>query len=166
VVWPQNHWDGFSQFGFKTGGDGFSRFGSQNWWQRVSRFGTQNQQLQFGDLGLKITATVSWFDPQNQAGYDLLVAPQNWQEDEDDVGHASRSSSLLHVEASRARVPQFASKLVEARWWVVHVAPSRRLRGDEVEDGWIDGLHRILLPLLCRFHCIRSYGHFSLLFEL
>jgi hypothetical protein len=27
VVWPQNHSDGFRQFGLKTGGDGFSRFG-------------------------------------------------------------------------------------------------------------------------------------------
>jgi hypothetical protein len=27
VVWPQNLWDGFSQFGLKIGGDGFSRFG-------------------------------------------------------------------------------------------------------------------------------------------
>jgi hypothetical protein len=27
VVWPQNHSDGFLQFGLKTGGDGFSRFG-------------------------------------------------------------------------------------------------------------------------------------------
>jgi hypothetical protein len=27
VVWPQNHWDGFSRFGFKTGGDGSSWFG-------------------------------------------------------------------------------------------------------------------------------------------
>jgi hypothetical protein len=31
----------------------------------------------FNDLGLKITATVSWFGPQNQPGYDLSVAPQN-----------------------------------------------------------------------------------------
>jgi hypothetical protein len=23
VVWPQNHWDSFLQFGLKTGGDGF-----------------------------------------------------------------------------------------------------------------------------------------------
>jgi hypothetical protein len=29
------------------------------------------------------------------------------------VGHASRSSDLLHVKASRARVFQFTSKLVE-----------------------------------------------------
>jgi hypothetical protein len=34
-----------------------------------------NPQLWFGDLGLKITATVSWFDPQNQAGLGLSVAP-------------------------------------------------------------------------------------------
>jgi hypothetical protein len=27
-------------------------------------------------LGLKITATVSWFGPQNHVGFDLLVAPQ------------------------------------------------------------------------------------------
>jgi hypothetical protein len=37
----------------------------------------QNRQLWFGDLGLKITATVSWFGPQNQAGFGLSVAPQN-----------------------------------------------------------------------------------------
>jgi hypothetical protein len=43
----------------------------------VSQFGPQNQHLWFGDLGLKITTTVSWFVPQNQVGYGLLVAPQN-----------------------------------------------------------------------------------------
>jgi hypothetical protein len=35
----------------------------QGWW--VSRFGPQNWQLRFGDLAHKITATVSWFGPQN-----------------------------------------------------------------------------------------------------
>jgi hypothetical protein len=44
---------------------------------RVSRFGPQNRQLRFDDLGLKIIVTVSWFVPQNQAGFILLVAPQN-----------------------------------------------------------------------------------------
>jgi hypothetical protein len=72
------------------------------WW-RVSRFGPQNRQLLFGDLGVKITMTVSWFGPQNQAGSGLSVAPQNrWEGD--GVGHMSRSSGLLHVKASRARV--------------------------------------------------------------
>jgi hypothetical protein len=31
----------------------------------------------FGDLGLKITVTVSWFSPQNEVGFGLSVAPQN-----------------------------------------------------------------------------------------
>jgi hypothetical protein len=44
------------------------------WW-RVFRFGPQNRQLWFGDLGLKITMTVSWFMPQNQACFGLSVAP-------------------------------------------------------------------------------------------
>jgi hypothetical protein len=48
---------------------------------------------------------VSWFVPQNQADLGLSVAPQNrWREV--GAGHASRSSSLLGVEASLARVFQ------------------------------------------------------------
>jgi hypothetical protein len=57
----------------------------------------------FDDLGIKITATVSWFGPQNQARFDLLVVSQNQQE-EDGAGHASRCSGLLCLEASRATV--------------------------------------------------------------
>jgi hypothetical protein len=78
--------------------------------------------------------TVSWFGPQNQAGDGLSVAPRNrWEED--GVGHASRSSGLLHLEASRSRVSQFASKLVEERQRVVHMASSWRSHEDEVKDG-------------------------------
>jgi hypothetical protein len=69
----------------------------------VSRFGSQNRQIQFGDLGLKITAMVSWFGPQNQVGFGLSVAPQNRRREVGAV-HASRSSGLLRVEASLARV--------------------------------------------------------------
>jgi hypothetical protein len=59
----------------------------------------------FPSLGLKITATVSWFGPQNHVGFGLLVMPQNrWREV--GVGHTSRSSSLLGVEANLARVSQ------------------------------------------------------------
>jgi hypothetical protein len=58
---------------------------------------------EFPGLGIKITATVSWFEPQNQAEFGLSVAPQNRQR-EVGVGHSSRSSSLLRVEASLDRV--------------------------------------------------------------
>jgi hypothetical protein len=49
--------------------------------------------------------TVSWFVPQNQVDFGLSVAPQN-RRSEVGAGHASRSSSLLSVEASLARVSQ------------------------------------------------------------
>jgi hypothetical protein len=48
---------------------------------------------------------VSWFVPQNQADFSLLVASQNrWREY--GVGHASRSDSLPRLEASCARISQ------------------------------------------------------------
>ena len=75
----------------------------------VFQFGPQNWWLRFGDLGLKITATVSWFGPQNQAGFGLSVAPQNRRR-EVGAGHASRSSGLLRLEESRARVFQSGLK--------------------------------------------------------
>jgi hypothetical protein len=56
------------------------------------------------------------------------------------VGHTSKSSGLLHREANRARVSQFSSKLVEERRRVGHVASSRRSRGDEAEDRWVDAM--------------------------
>jgi hypothetical protein len=79
VVLTQNHSHGFPSLGLKTNSC---------------------------DLAHKIIATVSWFGPQNQVCYDLSVAPQNRQEDEDDMRHASRSSVLLHLQVTRARVSQ------------------------------------------------------------
>jgi hypothetical protein len=52
---------------------------------------------------------VSWFGPQNQAGFGLSVAPQNQRRDVR-AGHASRSRDLLHVEASLAMVSQSGLK--------------------------------------------------------
>jgi hypothetical protein len=75
------------------------------------------------------------------------------------VGHVSKFNGFLCMEVSRARVSQFASKLAEARQWMIHVAPSRKSREDQVKDsGWCTWL-----SLLCHFYCIRSYGYFSLL---
>jgi hypothetical protein len=52
---------------------------------------------------------ISWFGPQNQACFSLLVAPQNRRR-EDGTGHASRSGGLLHLEASRIRISQSGYK--------------------------------------------------------
>jgi hypothetical protein len=110
----------------------------------VSRFEPQNRQLRFGDLGLKIAVSIPWFGHQTQAGDGLSVAPQNrWEED--DVGHESRSSGLLHLEASQTRVFQFASKLAEERRRVVHVALSWRSHEDKVEGGCVDATDYIRL---------------------
>jgi hypothetical protein len=63
------------------------------------------RRLRYSDLCLKIIVMISWYGPENHAGYDLSVAPQN-RRDEVGAGHASRSSGLLHLEASRVRVSQ------------------------------------------------------------
>jgi hypothetical protein len=50
--------------------------------------------------------------PQNQVSFGFSVAPQNRRR-EVGVGHASRSSGLLYVEASLARVSQSSLKTGE-----------------------------------------------------
>jgi hypothetical protein len=70
-------------------------------------------------------------------GFDLSVASQ-YRQREVGVGHTSRSSSLLHVEASRTRFFQSGLKTVEARLQVVYVASSWISCGVEAKDGWID----------------------------
>jgi hypothetical protein len=75
----------------------------------VSRFVSQNRQLRFGDLGLKIIASVFWFGPQNHVSFGLLVAPQNRRR-KVGVEHASRSSALFHVKASQGKVFQSGLK--------------------------------------------------------
>jgi hypothetical protein len=94
--WPQNRWCGFFQFGLKTGGSGFLVWASK-------------PAGKFGDLDLKIIATVSWFGHQNHPGYGLLVAPQNRREG-NSVGHVLRFSGLRLMEASHARVFQSSLK--------------------------------------------------------
>jgi hypothetical protein len=52
---------------------------------------------------------VSWFWPQNQLGFGLLVVPQNRRRGVS-AGHTSRSSGLLRVEASLASISQSGLK--------------------------------------------------------
>jgi hypothetical protein len=123
LVWPQNKWRRFSPVWPQNWWRRFLMIWPQNrWWVSWLRlktkvvehswFGTQNQQLWFGDLDLKITATVFWFVTQNQADFGLSVVPQNrWREVS--MGYASRSSGLLGMEASLARVFQSGLKTGE-----------------------------------------------------
>jgi hypothetical protein len=91
---------------------------------------------------------VSWFVPQNQVCYGLLVVPQNRREDEDDAGHASRSSGLLRLKVSRDRVSQSSLKTGGSAMWMMHVVSSHRSYGDEAEDERVDvtGCIRLFYP--------------------
>jgi hypothetical protein len=73
-------------------------------------------------------------------GYGSSVAPQNRQKDEDGAGHASRSSGLLHLEASRARVSQSGLKIGRGVTRMVHMASSWRSRGDEAKDRQVNAM--------------------------
>jgi hypothetical protein len=56
------------------------------------------------------------------------------------VGHSLRSSGLLHLEVSQARVSQSSLKTGITAAWMMHVTSSRRSRGDEAEDGRVDAM--------------------------
>jgi hypothetical protein len=145
VVWPQNHWDGFHQFGKK------------NRWRRFLRFGLNTDgesflvELQnqggggFPSLDLKIS------------GYGLSVASQNRREGID-AGHTSRYSGLFRVEASLTRV--FKSGLKTGGGAMAGGACATIAEvASESSQRWTsrcDGLRQTLLPLLCHFCSIRS----------
>jgi hypothetical protein len=86
VVWPQNHWDDFLRFALKTGGDGFLWFGLRTGGDGFLVWTLKPRRLQFVSCATK---------PMGGC---------------DGVGHTSRSSGLLRVEASLARVSQSGLK--------------------------------------------------------
>jgi hypothetical protein len=61
------------------------------------------------------------------------------------VGHASRSSGLLHLEVSLTRDSRSSLKTGGDAAWMVHMASLRRSRGDEAEDGPVDAMACIRL---------------------
>jgi hypothetical protein len=54
------------------------------------------------------------------------------------MGHALRTSRLLHVEVSQARVFQFTLKISGGMAWMVYVTSSRRLHRGQVKDVRVD----------------------------
>jgi hypothetical protein len=103
MVWPQNHWDGLSVVWPQNHKDSFSRFGI-----KPGGFGFPGLDLKTGSYGLVTLVSKSprrflvW--ASKPSGLQFIGSPQNRRDDEDGAGHASRSSGLLRVEASQARV--------------------------------------------------------------
>jgi hypothetical protein len=113
----------------------------------------------FSDLGLKITMTVSWFVHQNQVSFGLSVASQNRRRDVYTV-HASRSSSLLGVKASLARISQSALKTGGGAITGGDVASSRRLRWRQVKNRRVDATGCVgpCYPTFAVFHILDPRG--------
>jgi hypothetical protein len=93
-------------------------------------------------------------------GYGLLVVPQNRWEDEDGTWHASRSSGLLRLEVSRARVSQSSLKTSGSVTRMVHMASSQRSCGDEAKDRRVDamGCIRLFYPNFVIFFVLGHKG--------
>jgi hypothetical protein len=104
---------------------------------------------------------VSWFGNQNQVDYGLSVVPQNQWEDEG-VTHVSRSSDLLQLKASRARVSQYDLKTGGSATQMVHMTSSWRLHSTEGEDGWVDVMSCVG-PFYPNFIIFYVLGHRSIL---
>jgi hypothetical protein len=66
--------------------------------------------------------------------------PQNRREDEDDVGHVSRSSGLLRLKGSWDRVSQSSLKTDGGTAQMVHVTSSLRSHGSEAKDSRSNGV--------------------------
>jgi hypothetical protein len=132
-------------FGLKITRMIFSDLTSKSMVQVFFLFGPQNWHLQFSDLCLKITVTISWFGSQNHAIFILSIAPQKRQS-EDGVGHVSRSGGLFRLEASRARVYQ--SGLKTGGGTTTDTIVKVKSRSSRRWMSRCDGLRRILVPLL------------------
>jgi hypothetical protein len=116
---------------------------------------TSNWQLRFGDLGLKNTAAVSWFGPQNHVVFGFSVAPQNRQR-EVGMGHALRSTGLLRVEASMARVSQSGLKTGGGAMTGGACGTIAKIASEasKIRTSRCDVLRRTLLSYLCHFQYI------------
>jgi hypothetical protein len=112
-VWPQNWWLGFPDLDLKTGSSGLVIYASKS-------------PPQFLGLSLKTKLTsVCRLHHKTDGG------TMAWDTHRDLVACFTGTQVVLGF-------PSLASRLVEARRRVVQVAPSRRLRQDQVEVGRVD----------------------------
>jgi hypothetical protein len=73
MVWPQNYWDCFLWFGFKTIGDGFLRFGLKTGSDGFLRFGQKTGGDNFSGFTSNPVATVSWLSLKTNVVEGFLV---------------------------------------------------------------------------------------------
>jgi hypothetical protein len=79
------------------------------------------------------------------------------------VGHISRYSGLVRVEASQDMIFQSDLKTSRDTAQMMHVASSWRLHRDQIEDGHADTMVTSEPAILiCCFFYIRPYEYFSL----
>jgi hypothetical protein len=118
--------DGFSQFVLKTNGYSFlvwsSKPRSMVWW-----FGSQNHHDGF----------LVWTSKPSKRRFVSLCFKTN-ERIKTVWGHALTSGGV--TKQVGLGFPNFASKLAEERWWVVHVASLQRSCGSEAKYGWFDGV--------------------------
>jgi hypothetical protein len=115
----------------------------QNQCRRVSQFGPQNRQLRFG--------LVIWAPklPRQFLGFDLKIKRATVCQLRHKTNGRRTARDTCRDLATCFTWKQvglgfsnFASKLVEERWWVVHVASSRRSRGSKAKR-WSVRWHRV-----------------------
>jgi hypothetical protein len=84
------------------------------------------------------------------------------------VGHVSRSSGLLHLEVSQARVSWSSLKTGGVTVRMVHVPSSQRSCGDEAKDGRVDamGCIRLFYPNFAIFIVLGHKGSLVISFPI
>jgi hypothetical protein len=139
VVWPQNHSDGFYWFDLKTSGDGFRQFGIKTGSDGFFRFDLksvvgflvepQNQGGRgFPGLGLKIDSSglVIWISKSPRRFLGLYLKTKQ-----------AKVCRLRHKTDGGRSARDKHRDLTACLTWK-HVAPSRRLRQRQDEDGRVD----------------------------
>jgi hypothetical protein len=82
-------------------------------------------------------------------------------EDKNGTGYMFRSSGLLHLEVSQARVFQSSLKTSGGAAQMMHMASWWRSHEDEAEDGWVDatGCIRLFYPNFAIFIVLDLKGN-------
>jgi hypothetical protein len=130
----------------------------------IFRFGPQNRQMRFGDLASK---SLRWFLCLGLKTNQATVYRLSHKTDGRAMAWDTRRDLAACFVWKQVGLgfPSLASRLAEARWWVVHVAPSRRLRQSKIKDKRIDAIgcigscypYFVIFTLLCHMSIVVIY---------